>query len=114
MALFGKKTEEEQYEDEDELIEEGREERKLTRKFKDLKPENKKKRKEPPKPWGKNERLLILIVVLLTILISWTLMFISKKPEPFSFPHFNINFGQINFSSLNPFRERTIIIEKND
>jgi beta-lactamase class A len=34
--------------------------------FKDLKAENKKKRKEPPKPWGKKERLFVLIALLVT------------------------------------------------
>jgi len=56
MAIFGKK------EDEFEEEEDFRSGRKITRKFKDLNPENKKRRKEPPKPWGKKERLIVLIV----------------------------------------------------
>jgi beta-lactamase class A len=34
--------------------------------FKDLKAENKKKRKEPPKPWGKKERLFVLVALIVT------------------------------------------------
>lgn len=55
MGLFGKNKEEEFDEEEGFNEEEDLQDRKLTRKFKDLNPENKKRRKEPPKPWGKRK-----------------------------------------------------------
>ena len=63
MRFLKKKNEEE--EDDEEEIEspytkslKGRGSRFKDRDFKDLKPENKKKRKEPKKPWGRKERIL--------------------------------------------------------
>jgi hypothetical protein len=52
MGLFGRKNEEEFDEEEGFSEEEELKDRKLTRKFRDLKSENRRKRKEPPKPWG--------------------------------------------------------------
>lgn len=104
MALFGKKKEEEE---EVEEIDE-KEGRKITKGLKDLNPENKRKRKEPPKPWGKKERLIVLTVFVSTVIIAAVLMFTARgTPE----------FGQINitlpsFESLNILKEETIIIEK--
>ena len=116
MALFGKKKEElDEYEDEDGLVEEERQDRKLTRKFKDLKSENKKKRKEPPKPWGKTERLLVLAVLLVTLLVSGILFVTSRgfQSPNFSFDSFqNIQFSKFDFSNLNIFKEETIEIRK--
>ena len=111
MAFFGRKKEED-YEDEDGLIEEERADRKLTRKFKDLKPENKKKRNEPPKPWGKKERLLVLITLLVTLLLSGILLFMSNANISLSLSRPNFHFSRPNFSSLNIFKEETIIIQK--
>jgi hypothetical protein len=113
MALFGrgkKEDDDEEYEDDEELeIEDEREDRKLTRKFKDLKRENRKKRKEPPKPWGKKERLMILIILLSTVLIAGILAFSNQA-------HISLQFGKpslnLDFSKLNLFKEETIIIQK--
>lgn len=62
MALFRRNDKEK--EELERLREELRErdEKKLPsrKKFKDLAPQNKKKRKEPPKPWGRVERLIIV------------------------------------------------------
>ena len=72
MGLFGRKKEEE-YEDDEEFETEAADEfenRKLKRQLRDLKSENKKTRQEPPTPWGKRERLTVLIVMVITILIS--------------------------------------------
>lgn len=111
MALFGRKKDEydEEYEDEDELIEEEREDRKLTRKFKDLNKENRKKRKEPPKPWGKKERLMVLIILASTVLIAGILAISNQAHISFNFsrPSFNLD-----FSKINPFKEETIEIRK--
>jgi hypothetical protein len=106
MALFGKNKEEE-IEDEDEFDEEEnvRGDRKFTKKFRDLNPKNKKKRKEPPKPWGKTERMVVLIILLATVIISAILAFgsVDKDKIKISLPTFNLN-------SLNIFKEETIIV----
>jgi beta-lactamase class A len=49
------------------------------RKFKDLKPGNRKARKEPIKPWGKQERYLVLGVLTLTVITSIIFNFMSKN-----------------------------------
>jgi len=95
MRLFGK---EEEYEDEDILEEE---EKKL--KIRDLKPENKRKRKEPPKPWGRKERSLILGVLLFTVLIA---SFLALSARDWKLPHL----PQLSFS-LPKLSSETIIIE---
>lgn len=105
MALFGKKQEEVE-----EDIEEFEEGRKITRKLKDLNPENKKKRKEPPKPWGRKERIIIFLVLLATTLISAILLFSNSfgyktKKLELKFPNFNLN-------SINMFKGETIVVEK--
>ncbi|MGA3291584.1 MAG: hypothetical protein ABSC49_00345 [Candidatus Microgenomates bacterium] len=99
MAIFGANKEEE-YEDEDGAA--------LTKKFRDLRPENKKKRKEPQKPWGKRERIIVLVVLLATVIISAILGFsvTGGTKLHLSLPRFNLN-------SLNIFREQTIVIRKN-
>jgi hypothetical protein len=105
MGLFGK-IKEEEMEDEDEFIEEEENgDRKLTKKFRDLNPKNRKKRKEPPKPWGKKERIMVLVILLVTIIISAILAFGARKKDAIriTLPKFDIN-------SLNIFKEETIII----
>lgn len=112
MALFGRRKDED-YETEEEFDErEKKNGRKITRKLKDLKPENKKKRKEPPKPWGSRERMMILIVILVTVLVSAALVFSSGAGSMIKFSKPKIDFSGINLNSLNIFREQTIIIEK--
>jgi len=101
MALFGRKKE---VEIEEEFDEENSFSR---RKLRDLNPENKKKRKEPPKPWGKRERLLVLIILLATVIISAVLAFEASSPTKF-----NLSLPKFDFSSLNIFEEQTIIIKK--
>jgi hypothetical protein len=99
MAFF-RRNKDEDYEDEDEeLEEEDRRDRKLARKFKDLRGENKRRRKEPPKPWGKRERILILIILLSTMIISGVLAGLKFS---FTKPDF----------SFDIFKEKTIILEK--
>lgn len=93
MAIFGRKKETE-YDEEEEVLE----------KFpvKDLKPENKKRRTEPPKPWGKKERLIVLSFLLGTVLVSgalaagsrnWKLPNLPRLSVP-SLPRINLNFFQ--------------------
>jgi beta-lactamase class A len=72
MSLFKRNKDEE--EDDEEY-----EERELSRKkIKDLKPENKKKRKEIAKPWGKKERYLVLWTAVGTVAIS-IILFASAR-----------------------------------
>ena len=97
MRLFGKKEEEEI--DEEELIEE-----KLpSRRFKDLKPENRKKRVVPLKPWGKRERLIVLWVLLGTIIASGTLAASARSWKLPGLP-------KLTMPSFNLFKEETIIV----
>lgn len=104
MAFFGKK--EEEFEEEENL-EAGR---KITKKLKDLNPENKKKRKEPTKPWGKKERFLVLIVLLATTIISAILSF--SNTFRLSFGKFSLKSPKIDLKSINIFKGETIVIEK--
>ena len=104
MGLFGKSKEEEIDEEEGLSEEEELRDRKLTRKFRDLNPENKKKRKEPPKPWGKKERLTVLIFFLVTTVLAAAMFLFSHD---FKFPGLpKISFKEINLS--NPFGEEII------
>lgn len=110
MALFGKKNdEEEDYEDDEGVIGEERRDKKLTRKFKDLNSKNKKKRKEPPKPWGKRERLIVALALLSTVVIS-AILAVRGGLRAFSMLSFDL--PKINLDSLNPFKEETITIQK--
>lgn len=107
MALFGRKKDEE-FEDEDDFdAEVGREDRKLTKKFRDLKSQNKKKRKEPPKPWGRKERMIVLVILLVSVVISAILALVARNKNTFriDLPKFNIN-------PLNMFKEETIVVGK--
>ncbi len=104
MGLFGKKKEEEFDDEEDLIAEEELRDRKLTRKFKDLNPENRKKRKEPPKPWGKKERAVVGIFFMVTTLAAALLFLFSHE---FKFPGLpKITLKSINFE--NPFGEKVI------
>lgn len=111
MALFGRsKDEDEDYEDEEiDEEEEERGERRLKRKFKDLHSENKRKRKELPKPWGKQERFTILIILAATIIIAAFLAISSRLSAG---GNFKPSLPKINLDSLNIFKEETIIIQK--
>jgi beta-lactamase class A len=74
--------------------------------FRDLAPQNKKRRKEPPKPWGKKERLLVFGVLLLTIITSAVLAFsVSGWKLP--------NLPRLKLPSFDILKEETIVIEKN-
>lgn len=104
MSIFRNKKEED-YDYEDEEFEEHEDRRPNPRKFKDLKPENKKKRKEPPKPWGRPERLTVLIVILITVFTS---IILSLSARNFKLP----GLPRISLPSFN-WGESTIVIEGN-
>lgn len=70
MSIFKKAAEEEMDFDEDEVEDEERGGALRRKKIRDLKPENRKKRKELPKPWTKKERYLIIYTLVGTFLLS--------------------------------------------
>ncbi len=112
MNLFGRKKIEEEIEDEDGLApDEEANDRRLTRKFKDLNPENKKKRKEPPKPWGKKERMIVLVALVSTVFIAGILTLSGGGRGP-SFPKFSFSLDKIDFDKFNILKEETIEIRK--
>jgi beta-lactamase class A len=65
MSIFSRARERQIEDDAEEAEESGP----RYKKIRDLAPENRKKRKEPPKPWGRTERIIVLVFLLLTILI---------------------------------------------
>jgi beta-lactamase class A len=69
MSIFSRAKQKE-IEDEEELVQE---ETPRYKKIRDLAPENKKKRKEPPKPWGRTERIIVLVFILLSVAIPGVL-----------------------------------------
>lgn len=74
--------------------------------FKDLKPQNKRKRKEPPKPWGKTERLIVLSCLLITVL---TASLLSLSARNWKLP----NMPKIKFPNnggVNPFKETVVVV----
>lgn len=96
MSIFGYKKEEELEEDTS------------PRKIKDLNPENRKRRKEPTRSWGKKERFWILAILLVTVLISGFLALSARNYKLPGLPR--ISLPQINLGDL--FDGETIIIGK--
>jgi len=92
MGLFGKRKLEEEF---DELEE-------SPRKIRDLKPQNRKKREEPPKPWGKFERYVVLVALLFTVV---TAIILTLYASGVRLPKINIDLSQFNI-----FKETTIIV----
>lgn len=104
---FLKRNDEEEYEESDEEFRPRRKKPKDSE-FKDLKPENKKKRKEPPKPWGRKERLFVSLAFFLTIGISGFLAFSSRSWKLPGLPRLKI--PSISLPTF--FGEETIVLEK--
>ena len=71
----------------------------------DLKPENRRARKEPSKPWGKKERIIVFSILVLTITVSFILDLSSRNFKLPGFPKL-----KLIKPSLNIFKEETIII----
>ncbi len=105
MRLFGEKEEFDEELDEEEL------ERNFpsNRSFKDLKLENRKKRREPPFVWGRKERFVLLFVLFVTIFSSGVLAASARDWKFPGFPRIKVSSLSLS-SSLNPFKEETIII----
>lgn len=114
MAIFGRNRNEEfnakgGFSDEDEILkEEERKDRKLTKKFKDLNPKNKKKRKEPPKSWGIRERIFVLSILVITTFSAAIFAFSARENKLPNIPRFALDLSNFNFS--NPFGEAVIEI----
>ncbi len=98
MGLFSRKSSD--FDEEVEEIETPK------RKFRDLNPENRKGRKELLKPWGKKERLTILVVLLLTVITSGILALSARN---FKLPKMPV-LKMPSISDLNPFREQIIVV----
>ncbi len=105
MGLFNrKKKDDDFYDDDEEEISD--EPRRTRRRFKDLNPENKRARKEPPKPWGKMERLVVLFVLLATVLTSGILALTARNFKLPKLPAFKLP----SLSEINPFKEQVIVV----
>lgn len=102
MGLFTSKKDADLEDEFDEIDEP----RRVRRQFKDLNPENKRQRKEPPKPWGIKERLVILFVLLGTVITSGVLALSARNFKLPQLPAFKLS----TISNLNPFKEQTIIV----
>lgn len=64
-----------------------------------------RRKKQPSKPWGKRERILVLAVLLFTIGASGLA---SLKSTGFRIP--DLKMGNLDLSELNPFQEETIVL----
>lgn len=93
MSIF-KKEDQEEFEEE---------QIKTFKKPKDLNPQNIRKRKEIVKPWGKKERLIVLISFLATILIAGFLFLSSRS---WKLP----NFRRIEIPKFELFKSETVTI----
>jgi beta-lactamase class A len=101
MGIFGrKKIKDEENEKTGHEKDAGQESKnKRVKKIKDLNPENKRKRKEPIRPWNNLDRIVLLILILVTFFTSFYFAISSKG---FKFPNLIPN--------INPFSDRTIIL----
>lgn len=97
MSLFNRKRDED-------FDEEEFEER--PRKIRDLKPENRKFRKEPIKPWGKKERLIVLSILLITVITSGVLALSARNFKLPQLPAFKLS----TILEINPFKEQIIVV----
>jgi len=101
MGIFGKKKTEDEEDEKtgseknDEKITKG----KKSKKIKDLSPENKRRRKEPIRPWNKQDRIILLILILVTFGASF---YFAVSSKGFKFPNLITN--------INPFSDRTIVL----
>ncbi len=107
MFGLGKKRREE-LEDYQEDILENEEKLNLParRKFRDLNPESRKRRKEPIKPWTKKERLLVLSLLALTIISSAIFGLLARDWKLPGLP-------KIKFSGLNLFSGEIVLVNNN-
>src|SRR4030043_1128631 len=102
MGIFQHKKEDEEYEEELEI-----KSRKLPKDkaFKDLRPGNKKKRKEPLSLWSKKDRFLIFVLLILT---AGTSAYLGLSAREFKLP----GLPRLEKPSLNLFGDEKVVIEK--
>jgi beta-lactamase class A len=74
--------------------------------FVDLKPQRRRKVKEPAKPWGKKERNLVLFTLLFTVLTSAGLSLSARNWKLPGLKKIELPSG----SDLNPFKEQVVIV----
>ena len=104
MGFFNRKRKDDEYEDDDDYeVDE-----KPFKRIKDLRPENKKKRKEPVKPWGKKERYIVLGVLVGTLFTSAILAVSARDYKLPGLPALAI--PKLTF--FNPFKEEVIRVGK--
>src|SRR5687768_7429630 len=106
MGLFRRKKVEDDDEEEFDELEDERPRKR--RRIRDLKPENREKRTLPagrqaPKPWGKFERMVVLISLAFTLITALILTMYANGARP---PKINFDISRFNI-----FEEQTIIIE---
>lgn len=100
MPFFRREKEEDEEYEEESLPRTPR-----AREFKDLISQHKRARKEPAKPWGRRERILVLAALFLTVAASIILAVSSRGWKLPGLP-------RLKLPSLSFFKEETIIIEK--
>lgn len=74
--------------------------------FKDLKPQRRGKTKEPPKPWGKMERLVILFILLATVLTATILSLSARAWKLPNMPKLDIS----SLGSFSLFKEQVVVV----
>jgi hypothetical protein len=74
------------------------------RKIKDLNSGNKKRRKEPIRAWNKFDRIVILLILLLTAGLSF---FLAMSSRGYKLP----DLPKISIPKINLFGERTVVLE---
>lgn len=79
-------------------------------KLRDLNPQNRRRRKEPPKPWTKKDRLIVLWVLIITVIIAGILDLTSKDWKLPNLPRFTMP----NLAAINPLKEETVILGQPD
>ena len=102
MVIFRRKRQEEEKYEEEEFSTR----RPKSKEFKDLKPQYRKKRKEPPKPWGKKERLLVFFILIFTAGASGVLALSARSWKLPGLPRIKISLPSFSF-----FGEEKIVIE---
>jgi len=112
MAILRKRNddEDEEYEDEEEDYKRSKRKRRInkfaSKEVRDLSPENKRRRKEPPKPWGKRERLIVFSVLVITVGASGILYLTSRAWKLPGLPRIKLPTISLPFLS-----QETIVIE---
>jgi beta-lactamase class A len=111
MSIFKRKKEEEHEEESSFKKSQGRgrgkdKSRFKNGDFKDLKPANKRKRKEPQRVWTKKDRILLLLLLVVSVGVSG---YLALSARDFKLP----GFPRMTGGSFKLFGEDEVVIEKN-